>query len=55
MSWHDDMMITNGISKEIGGLRLVTEPDELLRTTEVGLRLVAYKMSLSDKMARQVA
>ena len=49
MSWHDDMMITNGISKEIGGLRLVTEPDELLRTTEVGLRLTLQKVALGNE------
>ena len=49
MSWHDDMMITNGISKEIGGLRLVTEPDELLRATEVGLRLTLQKVALGNE------
>ena len=55
MSWHDDMMIANGISKEIGGLRLVTEPDDLLRATQIGFSLAAYQFTFSNEVAGQIA
>ena len=41
MSRHDDMVIADGVGEEItGGKRLVGKLDDLLRATEVGLRLI---------------
>ena len=55
MSRYDDVVIANGVCQEVLGLTLVCQLDDLLRTTEVGLCLIAYERSLSNKVTFQIA
>ena len=55
MPRQDDVVIANGVGQEVGGLARVGELYDLLRTTEVGLRLVAYELALGNKVSGKVA
>ena len=55
MSWHNDVMIPDGIGQEIRGLRLVRQTDQLLGAAEVGLRLILNETALGHEIPRQVA
>ena len=51
VTWQDDVVVSYRMSQEIVGLMLVSKLYHLLGATEVGLGLVAYQLTLSDKAA----
>ena len=51
MASQDDMMIANGMVEEIVCTGWVSQTNNLLRTTEVGLCLVPNQFPLFDKAA----
>ena len=56
MSWHDDVVIANGVGQEIVGCEmLILELYDLLRAAEVGLGLIAQQRSLCNEVTREVA
>ena len=55
VTWHDNVMIANRLLQEIVRLALVRKLNDLLCTTEVGLRLIAYEGTLSYEVTRKVA
>ena len=55
MAWEDNVVVTYGISQEIGDLRGIGEVDDLLRATQVGLGLIPNEFSLLGKTAGEVA
>ena len=51
VTWQDDVVVSYGMGEEIVGLLSVCKLYHLLGATEVGLGLVAYQLTLSDKAA----
>ena len=51
----DDVVIANWVGQEIRGLCRVCQLDDLLRSAEVGLRLVTNQPAFCDEVAREVA
>ena len=50
-----NMVITDRLCQEVGGLRLVGEMNDLLGATEIGLCLTLNQFSLCYETAREVA
>ena len=55
MAWEDDVMVSDGIRQEIGGLTGVWQLNDLLGSAQVGFCLVADQLTLFDEKAGEVA
>ena len=47
----NDVVVANGVGKEIGGLGRIVETDDQLGTAEVGLSLTAQQLPFGDEGA----
>ena len=54
MSWHDDMMIANGLRQEVFRFVDIFQLNDLLRAAEVGLCLVPDELTLGNEAAAEV-
>jgi hypothetical protein len=51
VSWHDNVVITNGVRQEVRGLLFVAQSDHLLRAAEVRFRQALHQLTLGNEMA----
>ena len=55
MTWEDDVMVSDGIRQEIGGLTGMRQLDDLLGSAEVRFGLIPDQLALLDKVAGEIA
>ena len=55
MTWEDDVMVSDWIRQEIGGLTGMRQLDDLLGSAQVRFGLIADQLALFDEIAGEIA
>ena len=55
MTWEDDVMVSDGIRQEIGGLAGIRQLNDLLSPAQVWFGLIPDQFALFDKVAGEIA